>query len=342
MDVAQSLKNTISMRYLSEQIYQLDMLGFGKVQCLSFLNLNQAKLDNAVARIGIPLVEDLYRHAAKVLDDPDLGLRVGHNFRIVNYAQTGTIYTLCKNIRQSISLNAKYQRIAVDAGEISYDTIGINGRPGHFLSLAPYEEVKTCYHVLNMICGAYATTFNWLGWGVSKDLKSVCFNQSKPDDMSLFDQLYDCPVFFDQPKVGIEFYEAAMNTPLPTRDDEKLSLGIAKLDQLLKADTMSESLEIAVRASIRGALTLGQVSLPIIASRLNFSERDLRKILKSSGLKYRELLDLERQTLFKELHEKGESFSVISQELCYNDQAAFNRAVKRWYGVSPSQYVKFA
>jgi len=57
--------------------------------------------------------------------------------------------------------------------------------------------------------------------------------------MSLFDQLYDCPVFFDQPKVGIEFYEAAMNTPLPTRDDEKLSLGIAKLDQLLKADTMS-------------------------------------------------------------------------------------------------------
>jgi len=163
-----------------------------------------------------------------------------------------------------------------------------------------------------MICGAYATTFNWLGWGVSKDLKSVCFNQSKPDDMSLFDQLYDCPVFFDQPKVGIEFYEAAMNTPLPTRDDEKLSLGI------------------------------GQVSLPIIASRLNFSERDLRKILKSSGLKYRELLDLERQTLFKELHERGESFSVISQELCYNDQAAFNRAVKRWYGVSPSQYVKFA
>jgi len=71
MDVAQSLKNTISMRYLSEQIYQLDMLGFGKVQCLSFLNLNQAKLDNAVARIDIPLVEDLYRHAAKVLDDPD-------------------------------------------------------------------------------------------------------------------------------------------------------------------------------------------------------------------------------------------------------------------------------
>jgi len=328
------------MRYLSAQLDQLAVLGFSKARSLSFLKMTDAKLSNPLARLDILSVEALYKTAAKVLNEPHLGLRVGHSFRILNYAQTGSIYALCENVKQAIDMNAKYQCVAIDAGEISYDTIGINGRVGHFLNLSPYEDVKTCHHVLNMICGAYATTFNWLGWGAGKDLKSVCFNQPKPDDMSLFDQLYDCPVLFDQPKMGIEFFEAAMNTPLPTRDPEKLSLAISKLDKILYPQNANESFEAAARASIKAALALGQVSVPIIASRLDLSERQLRQTFKNYDLKYRQLLETERQNLFQDLYEKGENFSVISHELCYNDQAAFNRAFRRWYGVSPGQYVK--
>jgi len=326
------------MRYLSVQLDQLEVLGFAKEQSVSFLNLTETRLNNPLARIDILAVEGLYNHAAEVLNEPHLGLRMGHSFRILNYAQTGTIYALCENMKQAIEMNSKYQRIAIDAGDISYDTVGIKGRLGHFLSLTPYDELKTCHHVLNMICGAYATTFDWLGWEVGKGLKSVCFNQTKPDDISLFEELYDCPIFFDQPKLGIEFVEGAITTPLSTHDSEKLSLAISKLDKVLDAQNTSKSFEAAARASIQAALTLGQVSLPIIASRLDVSERQLRQNFKKHGLKYRDLLTSERQALFQKLFEKGESFSTISQDLCYNDQAAFNRAFKRWYGVAPSQY----
>ena len=337
--MAQKFKNTMSMRFLSEQLYQLETFGFPTSQSLAVLSLSESQLDNITARIPIVTVEKLYRHASKVLNEPHLGLRTGHNFRILNYAQTGTIYALSKTIKQAIELNSKYQRIAIDAGEISYETVGLDGRSGHFLSLLPHEEVKNCHHVLNLICGAYATTFNWLAWGLGKNLKSVFFNQRAPEDLSLFHQLYDCPQYFDLPALGIEFDDALITAPLPTHDSEKFSHIIVKLDKIIGVRQTSKSLEQAVRASIRAAMAAGQVSSSIVASRLELSERQFRETMKENDLKYSQLLESERQSLFQHLYDKGESFSVISHELCYNDQAAFNRAFKRWHGVSPSQYV---
>lgn len=334
------LKNTIAMRYLATQIDQLAEYGYSQAQSLSFLNVSQADLNEPDRRIDIMVVENLYRDAAQFLNEPNLGLRVGHSFRIAHYAQTGKIYSFCSDLKHVIETNAKYQRLAIDVGYISYENIGWTGESGHYLNLSPYESIKDCHHVLNMILGAYATTFNWLSWGSGNELKSASFNQRKPADMSAFEKFYACPLYFSQDKIGIEFDRAAIDAPLITHNAEKFAGIIAKLDKVLEGHSINESLESAVRSSIRAALSLGQVNLPYIASRLEITERDLRRHLKDAGLKYRHLLETERQKLFLELYQAGKSFSVISQELCYNDQAAFNRAFKRWYDMTPGQYVE--
>ena len=82
----------------------------------------------------------------------------------------------------------------------------------------------------------------------------------------------------------------------------------------------------------------GAVSLSVVARRMNMPERSLRQKLKAQGLSFRDLLEQERKRLFKKLHGEGESFAAISQALAYNDQAAFNRAFKRWYNMRPSDY----
>jgi AraC-like DNA-binding protein len=38
--------------------------------------------------------------------------------------------------------------------------------------------------------------------------------------------------------------------------------------------------------------------------------------------------------------EAGKSFAQISMSLAYNDQPAMNRAFKRWFGMTPSQWRK--
>lgn len=335
-----ALRNTMAMRYLATQIDRLAEYGYSVEQSLSVLKLAPAALNEPDLRIDILDVENLYRDAAQFLNDPNLGLCVGHSFRISHYTQTGKIYSLCSDLKHVIEMNGKYQCLAIDLGSIRYENVGWSGEHGHFLHLTPYDSLKNCHHVLNMVLGAYATTFNWLGWGSGYELKSASFNQAKPSDMSVFNKFYACPLYFSQDMIGIELDEAAIKAPLITHNAEKLAVIIAKLDKIIEGHNVTESLESAVRASIRAALNIGQVSVSHIASRLEMTERDFRRNLKAADLKYKDLLESERQALFLELYETGKTFSTISQELCYNDQAAFNRAFKRWYGTTPSQYVE--
>ena len=335
----EQLNSTLSMRFLSTQIDLLDSLGYARKLSLNFLNLTNDKFDEGNIRIDLNEVEELYREASKVLNDPFIGLRAGHSFRVSNYGKTGSIYTFCRDLKHVIQMNAKYQRIAIDAGEIAYENKGWTDMSGHFLSLVPYNENQNCRHVLNMVVAAYATTFNWLSWGLGTEIISISFRQDEPSDVSLFEEIYDCPVFFGHDKIGIEFSDEAIQAPLTTQNDEKLAMYVATLDSFLNIQNNNISLETSVRESIRSALSLGYVSLPIIASRMNMSERQLRQNLQAADLRYRALLEAERQKIFSELHERGKSFAVISQELCYNDQAAFNRAFKRWYDMTPGQYI---
>ena len=333
-------KNTMGMRFLSVQLEQLEEFGLAKPAALTILGLQESDLSNRNSRMNILDVENLYKTAASVLDDPDLGLRMGHSLRISTYGQTGSMFALCKNLKQVVEMNGKYQRIAIDAGTVLYEEKEENGNIKYFLNLYPYAEIKHCRHIFNMIARAYGTTFNWLSWSSGKKLNSASFMQPPPEGPSLFDEYYDCPTLFEQDKIGIEFHPDAINAKIATHDPDKLSVAIAKLDALLGSSDSQETFEKAVRASIKQALEMGQVSLPLIAQRMDLTERKLRHTLNTHNLKYRDLLDQERQSLFKILYNQGTSFSLISQELGYNDQPAFNRAFRRWHGMSPGEFVK--
>ena len=49
-------------------------------------------------------------------------------------------------------------------------------------------------------------------------------------------------------------------------------------------------------------------------------------------------MDQVRKALFIEKFEAGYSFSQIAMDLAYNDQAAMNRAFRRWFGMTPSEW----
>ena len=140
------------------------------------------------------------------------------------------------------------------------------------------------------------------------------------------------------PRNHVEFHPDSITKPLITRDPEKLAQRISMLDELLNRGNESENFVTTLTASTQSAMAEGHVSLPIVAKRMKISERQLRNKMKSLGLSFRDMLEEERKQRFLKLHEEGESFASIAQALAYNDQAAFNRAFKRWYNMSPTQY----
>ena len=331
------MRMTLSHRYLRTKLDVLDTFGFPIADALNILELDRDALDLSLQRVGVDRFAALLDRAADRLGDPALGLRMGHRFRIATFAQTGSIYAYCKTLRDVIDLNSRYQRLAIDAGDIGYEYE--DGR--HLMYFRPYYSDHQAYrHITDLIMGAYGTAYRWLSWGSGEDLAGVLLPYGPPEQDRFHDRVFQTHVTFDSPcgRAALVFADAAMAAELTTHDPEKLSLAKAQLDRLLEDKTAVDSLDAAVEAAIRGAITSGRVTTQVVADRMGRDWPELRTALKATDRTFRARVDAVRQDMFAERHAAGESFASISQALAYNDQAAFTRAFKRWYGVSPGQW----
>ena len=325
---------TMSLKYLATQLDRLEVFGFQRSEALTILDLSEDELTHPKDRIDVARVEKMYEHAEKALNDPFIGLRVGYKFRVHDYLKTGSVYSYCDNIAQVLELNGRYQCLTVDVGQSEYRIE--NER--HFFLYHHYQDAKAMRHVLGMIFGAWTTAIRWLSWADAHDLKEVHFTRDALEDISFYQEVVQCPIHFGMERNHVEFHSATLTKPLITRDPEKLAHSVSILDELLNRGNESENFKAMLMASIQAAMTEGHVSLAIVATRMNMSERQLRNRLSDHKLSFRDMLEHQRKDCFRQLHQAGESFASIAQALAYNDQAAFNRAFKRWYNTSPTQY----
>jgi AraC-like DNA-binding protein len=325
---------TLSIPYLDSKLKQLEEFGFARSEALAALKLSEEDLKNTKGRTDAARVEEMYRVAAESLNDPRIGIRVGYKFRVHDYKKTGSIYSHCENLAQVLQLNSLYQCLTIDVGQPEY--LIEEGR--HFYLYNRYEEAKHMHHVMGAVFGAWATAFRWLSWAAGHELKEAHLMPRAPEDISFYQEVVQCPIVFGMPRNHVEFHPESITKPLITRNPEKLAQSISILDRLLDRGNESENFLTAISASTQAAMAEGQVSLSIVASRMHMSERQFRNRMTGLELSFRDLLEEERKRRFRQLHAKGESFAAIAQALAYNDQAAFNRAFKRWYDMSPSEY----
>jgi len=334
------LKMTMSGRYLLAQLDILNDLGFSYKESYQALEFDKSRLSNSSQRVPVEALLPVFRAAEIVLDNPLIGLEVGFRFRIGTFAQTGAIYSYCENLRQVIDLNKRYQRLAIDIAHITYlhDTRP-DGEEHHYMQFTPYyDDYEKYRHITDMVMASYGTAYRWLSWGSGEDIKGVHLPYNKPENIKLYERVFQSNINFSAPVTALEFSPAMMTAPLTTHDPEKLAALIAQLDKIMNAGEAHLSLRVAIETAMKAALQKGSITITIIANRLNRTERQLRIDMKTAGMSYRHMLDSVRQDLFFEYYKNGESFASIAQHLAYNDQAAFNRAFRRWYDMSPGKW----
>jgi AraC-like DNA-binding protein len=296
----------------------------------------------ADGRVPVAVLEALFETAKKQTGDPSLALRAGHRFRVSSFGKTGSIYAHARDLPDVIALNGQYQRLAIDLGEIRAETLNAGSPP--CMVFRPHEidadtGLAVFPHCVTMLMGAYVTAYRWLNWGSGEELAEVGIPVAVSEPVrETAEKLLRCPIKFGGSVGYLAFTERAMTTPLITADAEKRALSVAKLDALVGAETGRHSFRDAVHAAIRGALGHSVVSLGKVAERLDLSEAQFRRTLREYGWSFRAETDRVRQAVMAERYAAGDNLSAIALALGYNDQAAFNRAVKRWYGVPPGQW----
>lgn len=330
-------KMTMASRYLEAQLDTLASFGVCKQESLKLLNITIEDLSDKYARFDVSLLNPLYENAAQSLNDPEISLRTGFEFRVSTFEQTGNIYTVCDNIRQVVNMNKLYQRLAIYAGDVSL--VCDEKIPECFLDFAPfYQDVEKNRHITNVIFAAYGTAFRWLNWGSGKGLKAVHLSQSPPTDQAIFDKVFDCPVTFNADHNRLEFFPKHLDLEFPTSNPIKRAQFESQLKYVMGKIAKEQNFLTKVKTNLTDLMNNGRVDFASLAAEMMMSEKQLRHSLKESGSSFRKELDAARIDVFKHSLKAGESYVRIAQKLCYNDQAAFSRAFKRWYGVAPSNW----
>ena len=326
---------SVSSQYFSSLVETWEKMGIPRVESTAAINANLQELKNPKFRIPLDRLEKILSIVSDRLNIPNIGLETAYQFRLMSIGQTGSILAYCNSLADAALFNSKFASLA--------ETIGHSGlarrEEGTFVTWDPgFDDHERYRHITELIVGGYVVTTNWLCWCFEKSIKSVSFRHSAPQNMSRHTDICLCPVKFDQAENSLELYPGYADRPLPSANPQKLEHITKILENVQRSSVHQAPLIVKSFAAIETAIKKGNLSTTAVASSINMSERTFRRRLLAEGLTYRDMVDEVRQAMCRECMSKDMSFTDIAHVLGFNDQSAFTRAFRKWYGTAPSNY----
>ena len=268
---------------------------------------------------------------------PGFSVRVGQQMKMDDYGVLGLSWKTCSYVGEIYSRSERYFMLLSntyvfkleEAGSIS--NVFLN-RKAHRrgVELSNEATFSASVVVLKAISGADIAPV------------SVSFQHSPPTTLIDYESAFQCPILFDQPQNIISY------------KSEDLKMRTAKADisinQFLVERVEEETKGIEIHANhiahdvekiIRDALPSGIPSMVQIGEHLGMSNRTLTRRLSESGVTFRDLIKKTQKELAIDLLKNSDrSVGEIAFLTGFSEQSAFNRAFKRWEGLSPVEFRK--
>ena len=255
----------------------------------------------------------------------------------------GVFFTACKLARHSPNLYCLIKDMSSIYELIDSDIV---------IDFFKNEEVFSL-SVKNLSCQADIryfisefTLFNWhrlACWFTDTKIKPLyaTFNYPKPQHADIYQQLFQCPVFFDRDTTALVFDEKVKNLqPMRSRKEvyEFLNaLPICSFSIPGKDNSIQGLVVNKISSLSKNRLLLP--SLDDMACYLNMSRTTLSRKLADENTCYSKLKACARRELIEDkLRSTNMTISQISEFVGFSEPASLNRAFKRWTGKTPKQY----
>jgi AraC-like DNA-binding protein len=291
------------------------------------------------SRIVFSKMNGLWRRAAEVSGDPQIGIRVGSR------VGPGDFFVLGHAWLASDSLYDAMERLARFINVLS--TIGSHihlQRRGESCTLIESGDRRLVYPQLVASDAGHVALLRMIDFVTRDTVRPTHVNLPRHQDAKLVDyeRILGCPVSF---KEGAEIWtfktsdlEAPLSGAIPdvaNATDRIAENYIASLDE---GAVVQE-----VRQALIQLLPSGHVDQEAIAKKLYRSRSTLQRQLGAEGTNYREILESTRQALAEKYLADGRySQAQVAFMVGFSDQSNFARAFKRWTGMSPGEFQKAA
>jgi AraC-like DNA-binding protein len=284
------------------------------------------------ARVGGGSVADAWTRACERFGDPLFPLTIGDALPMGAVAPLDYLVLSSADVGTALGHVTRYAPILSDTEIL---TVSMQGNEAHYRC---QNRNKVPYHI-EMIIGVFARRTREL-FGPNWSIARFCFTHSALGPRATYDRICQAPVFFEMPFNEVVFARDLTEMPMPGADARLNAILVGDAEAALAAvgrPTNTPSFMDTVKRVLEDGLHERDLTLNRLADRLGVSTRTLQRRLRAAGVTHRGLVRGVRQDVADRSLATRASQGQIARTLGYSGAGAFQRAFKRWAGVTPGQ-----
>ena len=323
---------TVSSRAL---VQACERLGVDTRTLLDGAGVSQRTLDDPDARLHASAVSALWRKAYEMSGDPVLSLHAAEACPVGAYKVIDFMGHNARTVGEAFTLAARYFKLVNTAVSLPIDAAGDPIVFGIVDETSPEgvsrQYAEYCF--ASFFLHIRATT------GMPFRLQRVQLTHLRPVDTAEHERIFGCPIDFGARRTCMLVARNAWDSPAKSPHIGLLEVLSQHADLLLERLPKGPGLVERTRSAINRQLRGGDPSLEPVAAELALTPRTLQRHLRELGYSFHTLLDEVRQgAAGLYLQQPDIAIAEVAYLLGFSDQSTFNRAFKRWYGVTPKQY----
>lgn len=327
-----------SVPAIKQYLQYAEECGIDADPLLRDVGIEPGDLNDNSRRIPGSTMENLLERLAGASADPCFGLHASQRVTPASYSVLGYVCMNCSTLKEVIAKIPVYEKIVGDMGTTSITQDGDSIIQSWN---CVFSNPVARRHEVECVLGSWIVfTRNFLHFKGFAD--AIWFEHSAPADEALlqdYQNIFDCPVLFEQNVSGIRFHQSLMDRSIPQADDGLLQTlldhATAQLAQIDARQSVTEQVKNLLRLTLRDSVP----SSALIAEKLGMSSRTLQRKLGEEQTHYKDVLaELRLELARYYLRNTDLSLDDIAAELGYAEARSFHRSFKQWTGQTAGAY----
>jgi AraC-like DNA-binding protein len=312
----------------------LSQLGVSSERTCAEAELDPALLHDPTEMVSVVEYGSFLEVAVRLSEDPAFALHVGER------AQTGALHTVgyllitCRTMRDAIAQFVRFAGLIYE--DARWELRESDGSATFAFDHSTLEPRAAALDA--EFCLAFIVGVGRHFCGRENAPREVRFRHPAPGYARQHEQVFRCPVSFGQPRHEIVFKRSLLDIPQIHCDEPVAQLLRQRAENLLTARGTDAMLRQRILDTVKYQPDASSLDTDSLARRLGLGPRTLRRRLAGLNVSLLALVEEARCELAREALAKATPIKEIASRLGYSEQSAFQRAFKRWTGMTPGQY----
>jgi AraC-like DNA-binding protein len=313
---------------------RMSRMGVPRADLMKDARLDEKQLADPDARIPLSALVRLWHAAATRVPEPALGLRLGLDCKAREFGLVGYTMAFSGTLGAAFQRFERYARIVSDALVVQREV----SDGGMWVRLDAQPALRAFRPAADARLAALLSMCREITVAHIVPL-TVQFPYRRPADVQEYERFFRAPLEFGCLATAFLLAKSDLARPVVSSDEALTGYLDRLADQTLSALGTERTTQDRVRRVLWTDLSAGDAHLDRTARLLGMSARALQRRLREEGTTFAAVLTKLRQDMAQPLLRDGRlAVSEVAFLLGYEDPSSFQRAFRRWSGISPRAF----